>query len=134
MKRRKSIKFNCDYCGCEAFDRPSHYKKKNRHFCKMECYSKFRKEFLPVEEQHAYKGGGMPVDEKQKRIRARSILNHAVRDGKIVRGVCESCGHKKSQAHHHDYNKPLEVKWLCVKCHFAEHKLIYSIHQNPELL
>lgn len=29
------------------------------------------------------------------------------------------CGDKKSTAHHEDYNKPLEVVWVCLK-HYAE--------------
>lgn len=24
--------------------------------------------------------------------------------------------------HHHDYAKPLEIEWLCVACHVAEHR------------
>lgn len=130
MKRRKPIKFNCEYCGNIAFDRPSHYKRKKRHFCSMSCYALFRSEYLPKEEQHAYKGGGLPESEKKKRIKARSTLNHAVRDGKIIRGTCV-CGSLKTEGHHHDYNKPLDVKWLCKKCHWQEHKIIY---ENPDLI
>ena len=125
------VEFNCDYCGCLSNDKPSHFKKKKRHFCSRNCYSLFRKEKLPTEEQHAYKGGGMPVEEKKIRIKARSALNHAVRDGKITRNPCECCGNLKAEGHHHDYSKPLDVKWLCDKCHHQEHKLIY---QNPKLL
>jgi hypothetical protein len=28
----------------------------------------------------------------------------------------------KLQAHHHDYDKPLEVSWYCQRCHNAVHK------------
>lgn len=54
--------------------------------------------------------------EKKK---AAGILNRAVATGKLKRSVfCESCGlPAKTDGHHSDYNKPLEVEWLCRKCH-----------------
>lgn len=61
---------------------------------------------------------------------ARSILNHYLRDNHIDRKPCEVCGNSKTEAHHDDYDKSLEVRWLCFKCHRAYHKL----HDNPELL
>lgn len=121
----------CDYCDLSFWESQSKYKKKKRHFCSMNCYSQYRKYCLPKEEQHAYKNGGLPLKEKQIRIKARTKLNHAVRDKKIIRLPCEACGEKQSQAHHQDYTKPLAVKWLCARCHWDEHKLIY---ENPELV
>lgn len=50
------------------------------------------------------------------KIKARSILNHAVRDGKILRLGCEICG-ALAEAHHEDYAQPLNVRWLCKKHH-----------------
>ncbi len=49
----------------------------------------------------------------------------ALKAGRIVRPeCCEGCGAKRRiQAHHADYNKPLEVKWLCTICHGAEHRI-----------
>ncbi len=55
-----------------------------------------------------------------EKYRARTAVGNALRDGKIERMPCE-CGETKVQAHHHDYSKPLEVTWLCVKCHWSHH-------------
>lgn len=57
------------------------------------------------------------------KVAAITILNNAVKLGKIKRPIkCQKCKEKKKvQAHHHDYLKPLEVMWLCKKCHELEH-------------
>jgi hypothetical protein len=119
-KNQYRIIFNCDYCKTSCSERESHFNIKKRHFCSRLCYSKFRKYFLSKEEQNAYKNGGMPAEEKRKRAKARSDLNHHLRDKKIKRPNCLHCN-KKAQAHHEDYDKPLKVKWLCFYHHTLEH-------------
>lgn len=51
--------------------------------------------------------------------RAQTAVNNAVRDGRLVRPLlCERCDQPgKIEAHHQDYTKPLEVEWVCQKCH-----------------
>ena len=50
---------------------------------------------------------------------ASSVVYHAVQIGELRRSICcESCGlPAKTDGHHEDYNKPLEVDWLCRRCH-----------------
>jgi hypothetical protein len=56
--------------------------------------------------------------------RAQTALWIAVRDGRLERpAACQRCGRPgKVEAHHLDYARPLEVQWLCPKCHHAHHK------------
>ncbi len=53
--------------------------------------------------------------------KARAKVSHAIKIGVLHRLPCEVCGEVKSQAHHEDYTKPLEVKWVCIK----HHKMIH---------
>lgn len=52
---------------------------------------------------------------------AHSLLNKAIIRGEVTRRPCEQCGAAKVDAHHDDYSKPLEVRWLCRKHHIAHH-------------
>lgn len=51
------------------------------------------------------------------KTKARQATAYALRKGKLRRLPCEVCGSPKSQAHHADYTKPLEVRWLCFQHH-----------------
>ena len=61
-------------------------------------------------------------EENPEKYRAHRALNHAIRGGKIIKPLnCEHCGRNGIiHGHHMDYSRPLDVMWLCVKCH---HKL-----------
>ncbi len=47
---------------------------------------------------------------------------YAVKKGELVVESCEECDKDPAQAHHDDYLKPLNVRWLCCTCHNAWHK------------
>ncbi len=55
--------------------------------------------------------------------KAYSKLHTALRNGSIKKPpCCEDCTRRiKLTAHHEDYNKPLDVKWLCYECHGQRH-------------
>ena len=48
-------------------------------------------------------------------------VGNAISSGKLIKGVCEVCGSSNVHAHHDDYSKPLDVRWLCTEHHSAEH-------------
>jgi hypothetical protein len=59
-------------------------------------------------------------DEHQRRRYVRSLCASAIRRGVLVRQPCEQCGSSGQfngregvHAHHDDYSKPFEVRWLC---------------------
>ena len=58
----------------------------------------------------------------ERRNRAHLSVSRAIRNGSLLRLPCIRCGEKKSVAHHEDYDKPLEVMWLCQPCHKQRHK------------
>lgn len=55
----------------------------------------------------------------KKRSQARAYLHMNVKRGKVKKQPCEVCGKTKVEAHHPDYSKPLEVRWLCQRHHLA---------------
>ena len=52
---------------------------------------------------------------------AATLLAGAIKSGRLQRQPCEKCG-AKAQAHHDDYAKPLDVRWLCPKHHGEHHR------------
>ena len=56
------------------------------------------------------------------KTKARNMVGNAVRDGKLFREPCGDCGAEKAHAHHDDYAKPLNVRWLCPAHHREWHK------------
>lgn len=63
-----------------------------------------------------------------KQIAYRAVRS-AIKSGQLIRPAeCTRCGASPStadgraaiQAHHHDYSKPLDVEWICAKCHRSE--------------
>ena len=53
------------------------------------------------------------------RCEARKIVRRAIDSGELVRPtICPSCDTETFiESHHPDYSKPLEIEWLCNKCH-----------------
>ena len=70
-----------------------------------------------------------------EKYQAQRAAQKAIRNGVLVRKPCEKCSNPKVHAHHDDYSKPLEIRWLCSKCHGEIHnnelKRHYESNKNP---
>ena len=84
---------------------------------------KFRSQLKYGKENHFFRG-------TTANDYAQNVAEKAIKRGIIEREPCEVCGahgkfangRSEVQAHHSDYNKPLDIIWLCQKCHHKWHK------------
>ncbi len=62
---------------------------------------------------------------------AHQAVGRAIARGDLVRQPCEECAGEPrwpylalqpAVAHHDDYSKPLDVRWLCREHHYAFHR------------
>lgn len=58
-----------------------------------------------------------------KKYKANCLVNNHKRQGNISELPCEYCGEIKVVAHHDDYDKPLNIRWLCQAHHKQWHAL-----------
>lgn len=117
----------------ETFNSPTEYleyykKYREKNIAK---FRKYNKEYNRLwRKRNNFKDG----DEKKRRSpekrHAWSLLNLAVKKGLIKRGKCEICKMPNSLAHHDDYFKPLDVRWLCELHHTRHHENLLRIEKN----
>jgi hypothetical protein len=60
-------------------------------------------------------------EKERDRVYVRQLVAHAFKLGILVRKPCEICGREDADAHHDDYAKPLEVRFLCGTHHHRFH-------------
>lgn len=61
-----------------------------------------------------------------KKTAAHMAVRNALRSGHLKRKSCEKCGAAKAEAHHENYEVPLDVIWVCRECH-------RDIHYGPQI-
>ncbi len=96
------------------------------NFC-MDCVRKrvARHREKNVERIRAYdRDRGFRVYDRKK-VTARNAVKVAIDRGDLKVKPCERCGFALGvHAHHEDYDKPLEVVWLCRTHHAERHREI----------
>lgn len=96
----------------------------------------FRDNLKYGEDNHFYRGC---LPDRSKKDRAHNLVEKAIKKGILINPhFCVECfadetfkdGRTAIQAHHCDYDKPLEVVWLCQKCHHDWHKNNKAINET----
>lgn len=71
----------------------------------------------------ATKRGGTLWQQRNRVKRSAHLkVQSAVICKKMFKQPCEVCGELKVDAHHDDYERPLDVRWLCRKHHMEHHR------------
>lgn len=97
----------------------------------------FRSQTRTGKENHFYRGGS--IGDK----RSTHLVERAIAKGLLIRpDKCQECnqssefkdGRPSIQAHHDDYNKPLDVRWLCQGCHHKWHQENTPVSFDPSII
>lgn len=67
-----------------------------------------------------------------EKYKAHSKVSNAIRGGKLKRLPCRVCGADRTEAHHFDYSKPLDVYFYCVRHHRRIHKFLTYLEQKKQ--
>ncbi len=59
---------------------------------------------------------------REKYLAHKAVANALVA-GKLSKLPCEVCLNERSEAHHEDYSRQLDVNWLCRTHHLERHRL-----------
>lgn len=96
------VNFLCDYCSSPSSDRRSEYIKKRLHFCKRKCYTDYRREIMPPEEQNAWKGGITPEEARRNWAKRNNEKLKAMKKARQMREANAPGSHT-------------ELEWVAVK-------------------
>lgn len=101
-----------------------HYKEYDRQRAMRQDRVNARLAYAKTDEgKAAHARAGRSYYAKHGKRRAATIkVGNAVRDGRLKKQPCFVCGHDDVEAHHPDYDAPLDVVWLCV----AHHKELHA--------
>lgn len=105
-KNEEGRKTSCSNCGREKEE-----SNLNESYCRT-CKAYRKKQIRPFR-----------TEEQKFKDAVRKATMHQVKKGLLIKMPCEVCNTEEDvQAHHDDYNKPFDVRWLC-RTHHREHHL-----------
>ena len=102
---------------CTKRDVSENYRDNREHYAEYER-SRFQRPERKAQVLEYQRNRRRLYPEKNK---AHYLTSNAVRDGRLIKQPCEICGESKVEAHHDDYSRPLDVRWLCRRHHLEHH-------------
>jgi len=94
--------------------------KKQYYFCNV-CNTERAKRYRKTEKgkERVYTAVYKSIKNNKIQTNARAMLRDHISRGLIIRPeICSNCAKKgRIQGYHHDFLKPLEVRWLCTRCY-----------------
>ena len=109
---------NCG--GCIQCKKSDKYKKLNKEYQKLDKYKEGQKRYRQSSEgKKSKKKSELKLRNARKSVNFYTHNKHKIK----VLDNCEQCNSVNHiEAHHHDYNLPLDVTYLCRPCHLEWHK------------
>lgn len=90
-----------------------------------EYHRSYEQRYFENEENRARRNANMRAYSNAESTRphhvARWKVHRAIEAGRLRKQLCEVCGSPDTQAHHDDYSRPLDVRWLCRVHHVEYH-------------
>ena len=124
--RTLRVRTSCTGCGTLFMARKQRVRLGIGVFCSNRCHADYTKAAgIRSRERHPHWKGGISLGRVHPMKRAAHLAVKAeVRSGRMIRKPCEKCGSTaRIHAHHDDYSRPLDVRWLCPLHHNEHHML-----------
>ena len=99
----------------------------------LACRAKWQRDYHKTESgktNHAQAGKTL-MSKHPERQRAYYQVYKAVKDGTLLKQPCINCGSENSKAVHTDYNRPLDVMWMCALCRNRRTPKVSPYVPNP---
>lgn len=124
---RNCFERRCEQCGDNCYIQISAMIRSRANVCSQSCGAILSGKARSGPTHPLFKGGSKEQNKRYKnkhplKVKCRTETRKALRHGLLIASPCNVCGDQKSEIHHKDYSKPLEVVWLCRKHHMEQHR------------